>query len=77
MIPDDAVGIVAADNGNPLQFRYNEFSTTRFHIGERTDTSMEMIPNSESARATSTFLGGIVSSDRETVYWVNETRPIP
>lgn len=74
LIPNDAVGIVALDNNNPLYYQHAVAQYT-FPIVRKTDTEIEL-SNSTTMNHDS-YLGAIVSSDRETVFWVNETRPLP
>lgn len=74
MIPGDAFGLYATNNGNPLQNRRDNYG---YVITEKTATHMVLASTAASSAHPANFLGGIVSSDRETIYWTNETNPLP
>lgn len=76
-IPEDAVGIIAFDNDAPLANIDAQPAFWLFDIGEKTDTRMTMHQRETSTHGDANYLGAIVSADRQTVYWVNETRPLP
>ena len=76
-IPADALGIWSSMNDDPLHNRYNETPYNRSVIVNQTDNLLTIqYPESHNATV-ARYLGAIVSADRETVYWVNETRPLP
>lgn len=77
LIPSNAVGIVASDNNNPLQNRDAESGDRLYSIVEKTSNTMRMVLRATSSHVLNVYLGAIVSSDRETVYWVNNTKPLP
>ena len=76
-IPTDAVGIVAIDNSLPLQYRTTESPRLLLTIAEKSDTRVLMTQDEEQSHSLSSYLGAIVSADRRTVYWVNDTSPLP
>lgn len=77
IIPRNALGVYAVDNDNPLQYRYTNQDYVLFDIDTQSETEMLLTPRVRTAHSTATYLGCIVSADRQTLYWVNETRPIP
>lgn len=48
-----------------------------FDIRVIDDEHMVVTPQREINHALANYLGGIVSNDRETLYWVNKTKPLP
>lgn len=76
-IPSDAVGLVASDNFAPLANRYNFGSTASYQIVTKTENEMQLRYDQEHIVSVPVYLGAIVSADRETVYWVNNSRPLP
>ena len=77
LIPDDAIGIKAYSNDNPLQFKDQTNTQYLYDIVGRTSRRMVLVMESPTVSGVSCYLGAIVSNDRQTVYWVNETRPLP
>lgn len=76
-LPVDAVGIYSADNNDPLHNQYATEVYRTFRITERTDTMMVLVANQSFVVRDPVYLSAILSSDRETVYWVNNTKPLP
>lgn len=76
-IPDDAVGIFANDNDKPLQYAYVLGNYYEFQIEGRTDETLTLEPIIQSSHASANYLGCIISADRQKVYWVNDTKPLP
>lgn len=74
LIPDDAFGLYASSNDDPLQNISDNYGYT---ISEKTETRMVLVSTAASAQHPANYLGGIVSADREVIYWTNETRPLP
>lgn len=68
---------MAAYNDNPLQFRYTTEGTQMYGIDSKTDTLMEMSQVITSQHGLNVYLGAILSADRETIYWINDTEPLP
>ena len=77
MIPDDAVGIYSPSNDNPLQYRFSLEDYRSYSIEEKSNTRLVLRHNSPTSVSTFVYIGGIVSPDGNTVYWVNNTRPLP
>lgn len=77
LIPMDAVGIFANSNPAPLEFIETSSPDLLFDISEKTNTRMVLVSRSPIAHVKDSFLGGIVSNDRQTVFWTNDTRPLP
>ena len=76
-IPADAIGIYAIDNDNPLANRYSDTEWFLFDIVEKSNNTMRMKNRNPVAHSDANYLGAIVSSNRNTVYWVNNDRPLP
>ena len=76
-IPDDAVGVWSDDNGNPLVYRDSNLPYNRSVIVAKDDRQITLQYTETHQASVPRDLGAIVSADRQTVYWVNETRPLP
>lgn len=76
-LPDDAIGVMALSNNNPLQFRYSVEATQTFKIDAKTSKTLEMSQITASAHDKSVYLGAILSADHEIIYWINNTNPLP
>lgn len=77
-LPDNVVGIQAESNDNPLKNRYGVNRRLLFNVDTKTDTEMTLIAaDGGSTHGGSVYLGAVLSSDREMVYWLNDTRPLP
>ena len=76
-IPSDAVGIYATENIAPLQNRYQTDTGYLFSIDSNTGSEMVLHPLVPLQHSSHNFLGGIVSADRQIVYWENNTMPLP
>lgn len=77
LIPVDALAFGAVDNENPLSYRNTTNTSMLFDIRVIDDEHMVVTPQREITHALANYLGGIVSNDRETLYWVNKTKPLP
>lgn len=77
LIPNDALGVLSTDNEQPLMNINATRGNLLFEIVERDRHTMVVRQVEESTHASSCYLGAIVSKDRQTVYWVNETKPMP
>lgn len=77
MIPDDAVGIAAGSNTEPTRSINTTYAGNLYQIVERDRNSIRLVQIDHSAHGSNTYLGCIVSADRQTIYWVNDTRPLP
>jgi hypothetical protein len=77
LIPQNALGILAIANDNPLQALNTQYNDQLFSIEVLND--FELVATSKSAviHASPNYLGGIVSQDRNSIYWTNNTEPLP
>lgn len=76
-LPADAIGVIAISNDLPLRYIDTENPTQMFRIVSKTDTAIEVEQVSSSTHTLGVYLGAIVSADRQTIYWVNNTQPLP
>ena len=74
-LPDDAIGLISYRNDNPLQGL--NLSGYQVPITDKTAESLvvEVAPHSSSN--VYGYVGAIVSSDLQTIYWRNDTKPLP
>ena len=75
-IPSDAIGVWSLDNDNPLAQRGTSNVEGIFDIVSKTDTEMTLAVRSPNPHNSPSYLGAILSPDRETIYWMNNTRPL-
>lgn len=76
-IPADAVGLIAYTNNNPMEYLTDTDPIHLYDIEVLNSNEIRAthrVPNKPGRRS---FLGAIVSADREVVYWVNDTNPLP
>lgn len=76
-IPNDAVGIYSANNEMPLQYRDTDVERLLFDITIVSDTELIATQRSTESHNANNYLGGIVSGDRSTIIWLNDTKPLP
>lgn len=77
IIPSNAIGILSTDNNNPLQHRDSVSDVIVIPLANQTERSLEFEQELEHTLTQSSYLGAILSNDRQEVYWVNESRPLP
>lgn len=77
LIPSDALGIQAAVNDDPLHYRNSVSGNYLCDIVTKTETEMVLQLRTPGNAPANRFLGGILSADRATEYWVNNTNPLP
>lgn len=77
LIPSDAIGLYARLNNAPLEYINTTDPEAIMDIEVRTDTTISVRPRLVSSHTINNYLGAIVSADRQTVYWVNDTEPLP
>ncbi len=77
IIPVDAIGVLSSENENPLELRYTQSDYNTASIVSISEDEIELRFNGESSHLANVYLGAIVSQDREVVYWMNETSPLP
>lgn len=76
-LPSDALGIRATSNDNPLEF-INSGSLSLYDITEKSDTRIVLARQGGVGPIGSRgYLGAIVSNDRNIIYWVNDSQPLP
>lgn len=75
-LPSDCVAVPSDLNANPLVTRYSVDPSVVMHIVERTNNSIVFEADAESVH-TACYIGAVLSNDREEVYWLNESRPLP
>lgn len=68
---------MSTQNDNPTVNKDTVYASWIFDIVEKTDNNMLVEQRQGDALGAATYLGCIVSADRQTVYWVNETQPLP
>ena len=76
-IPNDAVGLYASSNESPLAFRDATNVRFLYRIASKTDNSVYLESYDPTLTHAANYLGAIVSADRQTIYWVNDSQPIP
>lgn len=76
-IPANALGVYSSDNDDPLQHRYDREANRVFRIAEQSETSLTLTPQASSIPSVPVYLGAIVSQDGATVYWINNSKPLP
>lgn len=64
-------------NGNPLGNRYSQDDFVVFDIVSKTDDEMTLRCRELITHGAPVYFGAILSNDREEIYWVNTTRPLP
>lgn len=75
-IPDDAVAVPSQYNDRPLVNRNVTDPDVLMVIESRTENEI-VFSAAREANLHEGYLGSILSNDRETIYWVNETKPLP
>lgn len=68
--------VESQNNDTPLMYRQTEAAALIASVVERGDGYIRFANNLSSGRG-ACYLGAILSADRQTVYWVNNTRPLP
>lgn len=76
-IPSDAVGVMSEFNNDPLNRKDTTSPIYVLNIVEKTGNRMILRAGGSADHSTPFYLGAILSADRETIYWVNETKPLP
>lgn len=75
--PTQLVAVVMYDNNNPLQERYSEETYSVLPFYAYNDGVLSFQWGVTGSISIPYSVGAIMSLDRETIYWVNETKPIP
>lgn len=76
-IPQGAVGILALDNDEPMHHRNSMVPGQLFNINVVSDSLAYAVCSVSLARSVATYLGGIVTENRQVDVWVNNTKPLP
>ena len=77
LIPPDAVCVVSQHNETPLENRGVTSYWAFAPIIEQSEGRL-VFDNERTAEYDGPhYLGAILSADRQTIYWVNETQPLP
>lgn len=77
MIPSNAVAIISENNNNPMANRYTTNQKYVFPVSI-IDSRTAIVEYQNALHFDHPiYIGGIVSEDRETIYWENNTRPLP
>lgn len=77
LIPNNIVGIMGLSNDEPLSLKDTTILAYVCNVIEKTDNKIVFAVDSVHQYSVRGYLGGIVSDDRQTVYWVNNTKPLP
>lgn len=76
-IPAGAVGCFSVDNTRPTMFIDSTSDVDTAVITVISDTEATCTQAGSHTMTGASYLGCIVSADRQTIYWVNKTRPLP
>lgn len=77
LIPSNAVAIISESNDYPMGYQHTSNQKYIFPITV-IDSQTAVVEYQNALHFDNPiYVGGIVSEDRETIYWVNETRPLP
>lgn len=77
LIPDNAVGVGSQGNDEPLDHQYTEFGSWIYDIESKTPTEMVLKQRAVAQHASPSYLGAILSQDREVVFYQNDSKPLP
>lgn len=75
-LPSNVIAVSSNDNDNPLVGRYQTNPDIYAVMIERTDTMVRFAANSNLGHS-ALYLGAIVSNDREHIFYLNTSRPLP
>lgn len=76
LLPADAVVILARSNDSPLAWLENQDPAYNTSVSIVNDEQVNF-KFEEAVFNLPVYIGALVSSDRQTIYWVNRTRPLP
>lgn len=77
LIPDNAIGLMSYDNNDPLQYLNDTRGQHLYEVSRKAFGELVMDVITGIQLGSPCYLGAIVSEDRQTIYWKNETEPIP
>lgn len=73
-VPDDAVAVMASSNDMQLE----HIGEQRYHLVlEEKSRDRMVFASTSGASMVAVYIGAILSSDLQEVYWLNETNPLP
>ena len=75
--PNEAIGVLSMDNDRPDQFKNSTWDGYIVNIQTKERRRMLLDGGEHHFDVGNYYLGLIVSSDRQTVYWINDTKPLP
>lgn len=75
-MPVDVLGLMATNNDAPLANLNDDRALMKASVTVVSDIEV-ILNNGTHTFSADNYLGCIVSADRQTIYWVNETRPLP
>ena len=76
-LPSNIVGVRSNDNNDPLVQRYSTADTQVYHVESKTDNELVLALSVVSMPQAPAYFGALLSNDRSTIYWLNETQPLP
>lgn len=76
-IPEGSIGIISGNNNNPLENLNNQTENRIYNVTVLGDDSAVLVQRVAYQYGSATYLGAIVSPDRQTIYWINDTKPLP
>ena len=77
LIPNDCLGIMSYDNSDPLFLKDTDIAAYICTVEEKTDGRIFFTADGIHQYSLQGYLGCIVSNDRQVVYWVNDSKPMP
>lgn len=77
LLPEGCIAMTSYLNSNPLVNRYETGARHRLAVNVVNKNEIQLTQSNEYYHSIQTYVGAIMSADRETVYWVNETAPLP
>lgn len=77
IIPNDAVAIMSDDNTNPTVYIGTQNVNIILPIVDRSYGRIRFAGDVAITHGSPWYLGIIVSADRQTIYWTNNTQPMP
>ena len=77
LIPDDALGLFSNNNNVPLEHLDDNRNQYLYYIAERSANELSFLCGDPTTAHGANYLAAIVSNDRETIYWVNDSKPLP
>ena len=75
-LPVDAIAVPMIKNDWPLELRYNTSAANVMTMTRMSDTEVIFQARDEREHNPAS-IGAILSNDREKIYWINDTRPLP